>query len=462
MFAWISEYPETTVLALIVVGLLFYIWRMKKDFFSPASVYIFFQCLTLSIAYLQMDKAMTPFHLKTWGVWIGALLSFTSASLLYQWVDAQKNPLQKENPEKGFEDVRRFYNWKWHFVFASVTLVLYLIGVFSIIQNVGTLILFSGNPSYWTSPKIDYGISAHLFSSAPLVAILFGVGMFKSVNPWRLSRWISRVVAPAICVLSVCAYPSRTSLFMCVGFVAILFNFLRKRISVLLIAALLGLGISAFVFVASARSQYAGNNSMESMTMDVAMTMPYRYVANNYWNLDYALNPPTDREIHPFTYGIDFFSGMLDYLRVSGSLKNSFGWDGVFNESVQKVPGYNTTGYLWEVYKDFGLFGCFVVPFLVGLALSVFYARLKRQMTIRRVMLYVMFIYFVGFWFFIAGYKQGIFWVWAVILWAVSTVCNLRPKTLFPCEVDKEQQAESRVSGEGEKRNVAVGNAESR
>ena len=201
---------------------------------------------------------------------------------------------------------------------------------------------------------------------------------------------------------------------------------------------------------------------MQSMTMDMAMTMPYRYVANNYWNLDYALNPPTDREIHPFTYGIDFFSGMLDYLRVSGSLKNSFGWDGVFNESVQKIPGYNTTGYLWEVYKDFGLFDCFLVPFLVGLALSVFYARLKRQMTIRRVMLYVMLIYFVGFWFFIAGYKQGIFWVWAVILWAVSTLCDLRPKTLCPGEVDKEQNAESRVSGECENRDMAVGNAEGR
>ena len=430
MFVWISEYPETTVLALIVVGLLFYIWRMKKDFFSPASVYIFFQCLTLSIAYLQMDKAMTPFHLKTWGVWIGALASFTSACLLYQWVDAQRKPVQKENMEKGFEEVRRFYNWKWHFVFACVTLVLYLVGVFSIIQNVGTLILFSGDPSYWTSPKINYGISAHLFSSAPLVVMLFGIAMFQSVNPVRWVRWVSRVIAPAICVLSICAYPSRTTLFMCVGFLAILFNYLRKRIPVLLITALLGLGISAFVFVASARSQYAGSNSVKSMTMDMAMTMPYRYVANNYWNLDYVLNPRNDQHIHSFTYGVDFFAGMLEYSGVPGAIRTSMGWDGLFNKSVEKIPGYNTTGYLWEVYKDFGLPGCFWFPFLAGLAMSVLYARMNRERTPRQVMFYVFFIYFVGFWFFLAGYKQGLFWVWGVLIFAISSICMTKRKRI--------------------------------
>lgn len=425
MFSLISEYPETTVLSLIVAGLLFYTWRAKKDFFSPASVYIFFQCLTLAIAYLQMDKAMTPFHLKTWGVWAGALVSFTSACLLYQWGVEQRNlPPRLQEPENPV------YNWKWHFVLSCVILGVYLVGIFGIIQIVGTLILFSGDPSHWTSPLINYGIYAQFFSSAPLVVMLFGVAMFKSVNPVRWIRNVSRVVAPLIALLSICAYPSRTTLFMCVGFLVILFNYLRKRIPVLLIAAFLAMGISAFVFVASARSQYLGNNSIQSMTMDAAMTMPYRYVANNYWNLDYVLNPDPDRHIHSFTYGIDFFAGMLEYSGVPGAIRTSMGWDGLFNKSVEKIPGYNTTGYLWEVYKDFGLPGCFIFPFLAGLALSVLYARMNRERTLRRVMLYVLFIYFVGFWFFLAGYKQGLFWVWGILIYAISSICMTNRKRI--------------------------------
>lgn len=425
MFAWICEYPESAGCFFVVAVLLFGIWKTKRDFFSPAAVYIFFQCLTLGFAYLRLDHAMTPFHAKTWFVWGGAILSLVSGCLLYDW--NFRRSCKKPEPPKPFA-----YDWKLHFIFSVVSLGIYLVGIYGIISVAGNLILFTGNAGHWASRKVDYGIYAQFFSSAPLVVMLFGVSAFKSMNPVRSIRWISRIVVPLICVLSVCAYPSRTTFFMCVGFVAILFNFLCRKIPVALIAALLVLGISAFVFVASARSQYGGGSTMESMTLDAAMTMPYKYVANNYWNLDYALNSPPDREIHPPTYGIDFFSGMLEYFRLPGAFRNSFGWDGIYNESVQKVQGYNTTGYLWEVYKDFGLAGCFIVPFLVGLGMSALFVRLQRQKTPRRVMFYVFFIYFVGFWFFLAGYKQGIFWAWGVLMYGISTLCSIRRRPFLP------------------------------
>lgn len=438
MFAWLCEYPETAILLSVVAGLLLYVWKAKKDFFSPATIYIFFQCLTLAFAYLRLDHAMTPFHAKTWFVWLGALLSFSSASLLFEWGCPKANLC-------GTARETASYNWKLHFVFSCLILLAYLVGIFGILKIVGNLILFSGNASYWASRKVNYGLYAQFFSSAPLVILMFGVSMFRSINPVRWIRFVSRIIVPSICVLSVCAYPSRTTFFMCIGFVVILFNFLCRRISVILIASLMVLGIVAFVFVASARSQYGGDSSIKSMTMDAAMTMPYKYVANNYWNLDYAVNPPPDKEIHPFTYGIDFFTGMFEYFRVANPLKNSFGWDGIYNESVQKIPGYNTTGYLWEIYKDFGLPGCFIVPFLVGLGMCVLYAKLKSRKNPQVVMLYTFLIYFVGFWFFIAGYKQGIFWAWGFVVWAVSTICRL-PANPLP-EIPEEKRAQSDISG---------------
>lgn len=440
MFALVCEYPETTALFLVVVGLLFYVWKKKLDFFSPATIYIFFQCLTLAIAYLRLDHAMTPFHAKTWFVWGGAMLSFVAGCLLYQW----RLPWNAES-RMGFEASRFSYNWKWHFVLSCAVLLLYLVGVAEIIHKAGNLILFTGNAGYWASRKVDYGFFSNFFSSAPLVVLLFGVASFKSVNPVRWIRWVSLPMALIVSVFSVCAYPSRTSFFMCVGFFVILFNFLCKRISVLLIAALLALGIVGFVFVASARAQYGGS-AFQSMTLDAAMTMPYKYVANNYWNLDYALNSPPDREIHPFTYGLDFFSGMFEYFRAPGSLKASLGWDGPFNESVQKIPGYNTTGYLWEVYKDFGLPGCFILPFLVGMAVSKLFVQVRRKKTPGLVMFYVFFIYFVGFWFFLAGYKQGVFWAWAVLVWMISKIC-LQPNAPPLPEISEEKNAQGQIAG---------------
>ena len=38
-------------------------------------------------------------------------------------------------------------------------------------------------------------------------------------------------------------------------------------------------------------------------------------------------------------------------------------------------------------------------------------------------MFYALFIYFIGWWFFTPGYKQGIYWIWMGIMFFISTVC---------------------------------------
>ena len=49
--------------------------------------------------------------------------------------------------------------------------------------------------------------------------------------------------------------------------------------------------------------------------------------------------------------------------------------------------------------------------------------RLCKPFTPRQILMYTYFIYFVGWWFFTAGYKQGIFCIWGAIIYFVSTVC---------------------------------------
>ena len=61
MLSWVAEYPVSSALFLVVLYCLFQSWFFKKDFFSPPSVYCFSQCITLGIAYFQLDYAMTDF-----------------------------------------------------------------------------------------------------------------------------------------------------------------------------------------------------------------------------------------------------------------------------------------------------------------------------------------------------------------------------------------------------------------
>ncbi|MCQ2105607.1 MAG: oligosaccharide repeat unit polymerase [Fibrobacter sp.] len=423
MFSWVMEYPESTFAFLLSLFCLVQAIWLKRDFFSPITVYCFSQSITLGIAFLRLDPAMTDFKPKTWMIWILGMVAFCTGSFLVKlYAKSKRIPCEvvASTPAKN-------YNWHLHLFFSFAAFLLFLVGVYGVVQTAGNLLIFTGDPAKWMSKDVNYGYYALLISSGPLPVLLFGVASFKKFNSDNFVRLVSKFMVIFTIVLNLCAYPNRTALFFNVGFLIILVNFLYKRISPIVISFVLVLAVGAFVGISSVRSQYGGSDA-EGKAMDVVMKLPYMYVANNYWNLDYAVNSPPDREIHPHTYGVDFFHGIFEYARVSGSFRTSFRWDDAFNERIQKVYGFNTVNYLWDVYKDFFIFGVFFFPLLCGMGLTLLYLKLCRPFTPRQVALYTFFIYFVGWWFFTSGYKQGIYCIWGALVFVVTTICSFRPR----------------------------------
>ncbi len=421
MMEFVENYLVSAICFAVAIGCLWQTWFLKKDFFNPVNIYVFAQCLTLGIAYLKLDRAMTDFTIKTWMVWGGALGAFILGALVYRLV----NPARVRN--RVDTDLGNSYNWRIHFLISVVLLIAYLVGVALMINKVGTLVILADDVTKWVSADVDYGVyTSTAVASSPLVVMFFIVSAFKEVNPqYRAFRIISVVVSFIVTVLTVCVYPSRTSLFLSLGFCLILFNFLHKQIPVRFIVFALLVAIVLFVTVALFRSQY-GTNTLEGMVAGKAVSVPYKYVANNYWNLDYMLNSPVDDERHAFTYGVDALHGVFEYTKFPGALRTSMGWDGMFNESVRKVPGYNTTGYLWEVYKDWGIAGTVLFPFLVSFFMAYLYDRMKVARSPRLWMLFTMFLYYIGWWFFLAGYKFGLFWLWVYIICIGTKLCETK------------------------------------
>ena len=450
MFSWVTEYPESIfAFALSLFCLVQAVW-LKKDFFSPITVYVFSQSITLGIAYLRLDEAMSDFKPKTWMIWILGMLSFCTGSFLVKLIAKSKRvPCDIAPPSPP-----RNYNWRLHLVFSFVAFAAFAVGVFGVVQMAGNLLIFTDDPAKWMSKDINYGYYALLVSSGPLSVLLFSVAAFKKFNDDRAVRVVSKFMVLFTITLNLFAYPNRTSLFFSVGFLIILANYMYKRISPVIISIFLVLAVAVFVGISSLRAQYGGSD-VQGKAMDVVMKLPYIYVANNYWNLDYAVNSPTDREIHPHTYGIDFFHGIFEYARISGSFRQSFRWDDAFNERIQKVYGFNSVSYLWDVYKDFHMLGVFFLPLLCGMGLTLLYLKLCGPYSPRQVALYSFFIYFVGWWFFTSGYKQGIYCIWGMLVFAVTTACAWKlPKGRLPADTsvsDKvcgELQAEQQVAGE--------------
>ena len=448
MISWIAENPVSSVLFLVSFFCLIQAWLLKKDFFSPVNIYCFSQCITLAVAYLKLDYAMTDFKPRTWLFWIGAMACFCGGGLLVRLV------AKMENVSVCYKSsIKQYgYNWKLHVLLAFGTFLVFLAGVFGIIYRAGNLMVFVDNPAEWMTKDARFGYFAILFSGSPLTVLLFALASFSKFNPEKKLRVVSRIMVVVTIVFAFLAYPNRTSLFFSLGFIIILYNFLHKRISAFWLIVALSLAMAVFMGISSLRDQYGG--SLKSISINKVALLPYKYVANNYWNFDYAINPPSDKEYHPHTYGIDFFSGMFEYTGITGALKRSGRWDSPFQESIQKEGGFNTVSYLWEVYKDWGVLGVFLIPLICGIALSVFYLRLSNPYTPRDVAFYAFFIYFVGWWFFSPSYKQGVYWLWMVELYFVTTVCMkylpLPANAPVLDKVSSEEEGKEKVPAQGE------------
>ena len=416
-FRFVEENLVSSLCFLSATCCLFFTWLLKKDFFRPVNIYVFTQTLTLGIAYLKLDKAMTDFKGLTWMVWAGALFSFVAGGLVYSFV-ARKTP---GTEPKGITENFKNYNWNKHFIISLILILVFLLSVFYVIYKVGNLIVFTDDPGKWTSASTDLGYAGLGLASSPLVVLFLSILAFKA--PKKIHRILSFILMLLIPLLSLLAYPSRTVFFMSAAFIIIAWNFFKQRIKIRTIVLAIFLGIVFFISVGSVRNQYGGG-TIENMALEKVIELPYKYIANNFWNLDYSLNPASDKEIHPHTYGIAFISYIVEVFRIPGSLRQSLGFDSILNESVQKVPGYNTINYLWEVYKDFGVFGVVLFPFVVSFIFSYLYEKMKSKNTVTLSMLIVMFTFYIGWSFFAAGFVSPTFWLWIYLIFILTKLCE--------------------------------------
>jgi oligosaccharide repeat unit polymerase len=400
----------------------------KRDFFSPLNIFVFTQSTTFGVAYLKFAPQMTDFKAHTWWVYLSASVSFIMGCLLVYLISYNMPWFKNFKLSPWFKEHQEYdpavYNWHLHFIFSLVAWVIYMSGILAAYLKAGTLILFSGKIGSYMGQDWNIGYFTFPMHSVGLCVLLFGVASFKSLNPYVSIRIWSRLFVVLSIAAIVIMYPNRTNIMIATGFLIILFNYSTRRIPVRLIAFLFASAIALFILIGELKDQYASSGGVEKMKVEV-LNLPYMYIANNYWNLDYALNPPSDREIHPFTWGVDALDGALEF-GLTPQFQSAYHWDNLFNGRIQKKTGLNTISYVWQAYKDWSYFGVVFFPFLVGMALTWLYLKLRRSPSIPKLLFHTFLIYLLGWWWFIEGYKQGLFWLWAYFLILTTLFCSKR------------------------------------
>lgn len=384
----------------------------KADFFSPARFYLFCHSLALGVALLGMDKAMTPFRPLTDLVYFGSAAAF----FIGCWIAGLLTPAM---PAEQREPLRRGeYNWRLHMRFAFILFVIFAVGMAVAGAGLGTFPILAKDKA----EAIQGFFKVAWFSS---VALSFGgvtMGMFfiaifrprTRAKVLNLAMWMT-VLSLALFALAL----SRSGLMFFAFFAMVFYNYAIRRLSI----GRLGFFFVAFFSLFMVTAYLKLNNFQKEHQLKgvdtfklvrLLMKFPYVYVANNFWNLDYALNPENYHERHPTTYGFTTVSGLLDMMALPGGtlgvgLRESGDWDDQFHARSIKVKGLNTMGYQWGLYKDFGLAGVFLLPFLFGMGIKILYLKVLRRPTVLNSAAYAYLAFFIGLSWFLAFWESMVY-----------------------------------------------------
>jgi len=197
---------------------------------------------------------------------------------------------------------------------------------------------------------------------------------------------------------------TRVDLFRFFVFAIILFHYGKRNFSFKDIVVIGFFGIVAFSVFFLIRVDATG---IESLNQMVKVKMPakffwasqiYSYIVSNLLNFDFAFKKFIDGVYYyPLTWVYELAKPIFFLTHVDGAMMEAFGLDGVFNESINKIRGLNSTLFIWHFYKDFAAFGTYVLTFLTSFFSMTFYYNTLLYPTLFRVSLCAIFVGLIFF-----------------------------------------------------------------
>ena len=213
---------------------------------------------------------------------------------------------------------------------------------------------------------------------------------------------LTAVAIPILCV-------SRFQLLFAVGFAAVMYLMLYKKITWKMIVTGLLIMIPVYVLLTVARRHNVtylnGIFEMKNSKMPIFITQPYIYVANNFENFNCMVE-----QLTAHTWGLQM---LFPFFALTG-LKFVFPQLVTIPDFVTKTE-LTTLTMFYDAYYDFGIIGTALFAFIIGLtaaAVSILVRQKKNPMTY---MFYGQIAIYLGLAFFTTWFSNPTTWFWLAL-----------------------------------------------
>ncbi|MGB7569225.1 MAG: O-antigen polymerase [Chitinivibrionales bacterium] len=380
--------------------------KKKQDVFSPGRFFILTYSLLLSILSLNLSSAQSQWGLSTNLLFWGSCSVFISSGAIIFLLKKATHPFSGSpfnGVKRWIEEDAKKIDWNWFYGIWALCAFIFSASYFFGVFYTGIIPAFAKNPE---SARITF-LTSHIIVNrgwffGPLSLILATEIVFwADLHKWML------VIVVAFSLLVLALYltlVTRLDLFRYFLFAIVLFHYGKKRLSLKHFLFFVAIGLGFLLMISFSRIKHESANSF---TTSMKIRMPkkylwastgYAYVANNFWNFDYAVQKYIDGgSFYPRSFGFELLRPLFFFSHLEGIFSSQYRFDSLYNESVVKVRGLNTIIFIWHFYKDFGLWGMFFLIFILGCGLGIFYQNTMEQPTLLRVSLWAIFIGMIFF-----------------------------------------------------------------
>jgi oligosaccharide repeat unit polymerase len=375
-------WPIIVIVIMLVIMSLMVSKAIHNDYFSPPGI--------LAVSWLL--PALTTFKDDVWNLeypfWlfvvIGSYLSFLCGYFICFSLFKGKKKIIKENQGAA--------GWDWP-TLEKIIYLLFIMGMIGFINNIIKVIRAGGLVLYM---NLGFRQAEYIFGASTWSNYLFFLNMLTvSLSLFYIAR---RKKKSSMIIIFITSYISlffhgikATVLIPTIMAAWIIILSSRKfKWRYILVPLFIGFLVFQLGFIGRDYIYYSKVGFDKAYNRNIDMF--FNYIAPNYANLQKQVNILTD-----LSYGFYSFTPFREFYNYFGN-KRAPAWAG---ESIKNrgssVSGdtsllvstsYNVATYLYHIHRDFGFWGIYLLPFILGIITALIYFTFLKNPTIKNLIIY--------------------------------------------------------------------------
>ncbi|MCX7797881.1 MAG: oligosaccharide repeat unit polymerase [Melioribacter sp.] len=387
--------------------------KREVDIFSPSKLFVLVWSLSIGITQLKLSRLQFDWTTLSWIYLLIPIFAFLAGTFTTFVIFFGKrintlNTIRDNIRSNGVSEKRLT-------LIIFLLFFIYLMSYLIIYAYVGYVPLFTKYPN-----------------EARTKWSLFGVGLFVHLAPvvlylvvlyWFLikKKFLKKVVLFLVFIVTLISFLfllQRFGIFIAIVLTIVFIYYATNKFNYVTFLGVLVFiaGLSYLVLSLRAGSlilQYFHYVSQMKYSAKYSIfTEPYMYIAMNLENYAYATT-----KIKEFTYGLSSF----DFLFAVTGLKHWLREYVNFKEYPFLINyNYNTYGMFFAYFRDFYVFGIFVIPYLLGMLVEWLYYRMYLNPNINTITIYGLFVMVILFSFF-NPVLSWLFYIFDILVLFVAT-----------------------------------------